>query len=60
MQIEDLATPITPLINKIERDSIEFAQSIIKGPKPGKKEPLTKIERRAINFAKDLIGRFPK
>ena len=60
MQQKDLATPTTPMINKIERDAIEFAESILNGPKAGKKEPLTRIERRAIEFAKKLLGRFHK
>ena len=39
-------------INKIERDAINFAQLIIRGPKKGQKDPLMKIERHAINKIK--------
>ena len=46
------------LINKIEREAIEFAQSILTEPKKGKTDPLSKIEREAINYAKKLVGRF--
>lgn len=51
-------TPATPMINEIERDAISFAQSILNGPRNGEKEPLTKIERRAVDFAKGLLARF--
>ena len=53
-------TPTTPMINEIERDAISFAQSILNGPKPGEKEPLTKIERCAVEFAKGLLARFDR
>jgi transcriptional regulator with XRE-family HTH domain len=46
------------LINKIEREAIEFAQSILTEPKKGKTDPLSKIEREAINYAKKLLGKF--
>ena len=48
----------SPLINKVERDAIEFAQTILKGPGKGRADPLTETERQAIAFAKRLIKRF--
>lgn len=47
-----------PLIHDIEREAIEFAQSIIHGANKGEKDVLTKIERDAINYAKNLINKF--
>ena len=47
-----------PMINKIERDAIDFAQSLLNEPTKGKRDPLTKIERDAIAYAKKLLGMF--
>ena len=49
-----------PMINKIEREAIEFAQSLLKGPKKGQTVPLSKIEREAIAYARNLLGKFKK
>ncbi len=46
------------MINQIERDAIEFAQSLLSGPKKGKSDNLSRIERDAINFAKSLLSKF--
>ena len=51
-------TPKDLMLNRIERDAIEFAQSILNVPKKGKKDPLSKIERDAINFAESLLRKF--
>jgi transcriptional regulator with XRE-family HTH domain len=47
-----------PMINKIERDAIEYAQSVLSGPSKGQPDPLSKIEREAIAFAKKLLAMF--
>jgi len=47
-----------PMINQIEREAIEFAQSVLRGPGKGQSDPLGKTEREAIAFAKKLLGRF--
>ena len=47
-----------PMINKIEREAIEFAQTLLNGPRKGRADPLSKIEREAIAYAKKLLGRF--
>lgn len=47
-----------PMINKIEREAIEFAQTLLDGPKKGKADPLSKIERDAIAYAKNLLSKF--
>ncbi len=47
-----------PMINKIEREAIEFAQSLLNGPRKGRADPLSKIEREAIAYAKNLLGLF--
>ncbi|MGJ8559612.1 MAG: helix-turn-helix domain-containing protein [Litorimonas sp.] len=49
-----------PLINKIERDAIEFAQSLLKDPSKTRIGPLSKIEREAIAYAKSLLSLFDK
>ncbi len=43
---------------KIEREAIEFAQSIINSPKKGQKDALTKLERDALSYAKKILGKF--
>lgn len=47
-----------PMVNKIERDAIEFAQSLLTKPKNGKADSLSKIEREAIAYAKNLLRKF--
>ncbi len=42
----------------IEREAIEFAQSVINGPQKDQQDSLTKLERDAINYAKKLLGKF--
>jgi transcriptional regulator with XRE-family HTH domain len=41
--------------NKVEREAINFAQLIFRGPKKGAKDPLMKIERDAINTVKGIL-----
>ncbi len=48
------------MINRIEREAIEFAQSLLAEPKKGQAGPLSKIERDAIAYAKNLLGMFGK
>ena len=50
--------PKQPMINKIEREAIEFAQSLLAGPKKGQADPLSKVEREAIAYAKNLLSKF--
>jgi len=47
-----------PMINKIEREAIEFAQALLAAPAKGKIHPLSKIERDAIAYAKNLLKLF--
>lgn len=47
-----------PMINKIEREAIEFAQTLLNGPRKRQADPLSKIEREAIAYAKKLLGMF--
>ncbi len=47
-----------PLLNEIEIEAIEFAQAILKGPKKADSDPMTKLERDAINYAKNLLSKF--
>ena len=46
------------MLMQIERDAIDFAQSILGRRKRGIKAPLSKIERHAIDYAKKLIAKF--
>tara|TARA_R110000751_G_scaffold18294_3_gene55840 strand:+ start:36804 stop:36950 length:147 start_codon:yes stop_codon:yes gene_type:complete len=46
------------MINKIEREAIEFAQSLLNEPRKGQADRLSKIEREAINYAKNLLRKF--
>ena len=56
MRTEDRKDQPQPaMINKIERDAIEFAQSLLNEPPNGQPDSLSKIERKAINYAKDLL-----
>ena len=50
--------PKQPMINKIERDAIEYAQSLLTEPKKGQADSLSKIERDAIAYAKKLLSMF--
>jgi transcriptional regulator with XRE-family HTH domain len=52
--------PKQPMINKIERDAIEFAQSLLAEPTKGEADSLSKIEREAISYAKNLLKMFGK
>ena len=56
--LEKADQPRQPMINKIEREAIEFAQSLLNGPRKGRADPLSKIEREAIAYAKNLLGLF--
>lgn len=47
-----------PMINEIEREAIDFAQSLLAGPKKGQADSLSKIERDAITYAKNLLSKF--
>ena len=47
-----------PIINKIEREAIKFAQSLSRGPKKGQADSLSKIERESINYSKKLLSKF--
>jgi len=47
-----------PMINKIEREAIDFAQSLLTGPGKGQADSLSKIERKAIAYAKNLLRKF--
>ena len=57
---EQADQPKQPMINKIEREAIEFAQSLLTEPKKGQADPLSKIEREAIAYAKNLLSMFEK
>lgn len=46
------------MLMQIEREAIEFAQSILNGPKRGKTDQLSKIERQALDYAKKLVAKF--
>lgn len=46
------------MINEIEREAIEFAQSILEGKQTGAASKLTQIERQAVNYAKNLLRKF--
>jgi len=46
------------MINQIELEAIEFAQSILDRPQKERADPLTKIERQAIEYAKTLLKKF--
>ena len=50
--------PRQPMINKIEREAIEFAQTLLNGPRKRQADPLSKIEREAIAYAKNLLKMF--
>ena len=50
--------PKPPMINEIEREAIEFAQSLLAEPKKGQAAPLSKIEREALAYAKNLLRKF--
>jgi transcriptional regulator with XRE-family HTH domain len=55
---EQTDQPKQAMINEIEREAIEFAQSMLTGPKEGHADPLSKIEREAIAYAKNLLSKF--
>ena len=47
-----------PMINEIEREAIEYAQSLLNGTDNGNRDPLSKIERDAIAYARNLLKKF--
>jgi transcriptional regulator with XRE-family HTH domain len=49
-----------PHINKAEREAINFAQLLFRGPKKGEKDPLMRIERDAIDKVKAIWKTFKK
>lgn len=53
---EEQAIPVQLL--DIEREAIDFAQSILNDPKPGTKDSVTSVEREAISYAKRLLNKF--
>ena len=55
---EKAEQPRQPMINKIEREAIEFAQTLLNDPSKGQADPVSKIEREAIAYAKKLLGMF--
>ncbi len=48
----------TLMMNKIEREAIEFAQSLLDNPQNNQSGALSKIEKDAIAYAKKLLGMF--
>ncbi|MBB6521907.1 helix-turn-helix domain-containing protein [Pseudoteredinibacter isoporae] len=50
--------PKQPMINEIEREAIEFAQTILNDPKKGQADTLSQVERDAIRYARNLLGKF--
>ena len=48
----------TLMMNKIEREAIEFAQSLLENPQNNQSGALSKIEKDAIAYAKKLLGMF--
>ncbi|ASP48348.1 helix-turn-helix domain-containing protein [Cognaticolwellia beringensis] len=50
--------PKLPEINATEREAIKFAQAIFRKPKKGQPDPLWRIEREAIDYAKRLLSKF--
>lgn len=50
--------PKQSMLNKIEREAIEFAQSLLNHPKKGQPDRLSKIERDAIIYAQNLLRKF--
>ena len=56
--VTDQETTDQPMINKIEREAIEYAQSVLTGPRKGQSDPLSKTEREAIAYAKRLLRMF--
>lgn len=57
---EQADQPKQPMINKIEREAIDFAQSLLTEPKKGQADSLSKVERKAIAYAKNLLKMFEK
>jgi len=47
-----------PMINRIEREAIDFAQSLLAEPRKGQADSLSKIEREAIAYARNLLSKF--
>jgi transcriptional regulator with XRE-family HTH domain len=49
--------PVQARPNSKEKEAIKFSQTLFKEPKRGKTDPLTKIERNAINYGKSLLNK---
>ncbi len=49
---------VTSQLMDIERDAIDFALSILKGPKKGDRDPISAVERNALNYAKNILRKF--
>ena len=47
-----------PMLHEIESEAIEFAQRILNGPTRECSDPLSKIEREALDYAKQLLSKF--
>ncbi|MDO6719169.1 helix-turn-helix transcriptional regulator [Psychrosphaera sp. 1_MG-2023] len=45
-------------LNTFEKEAIRFAKSIFQTPKKEQADPLTKIERKAIDYGKSLLKKF--
>ena len=58
IELESAVMPQQPRINETERVAIKFAQSIFRGPSEGQPDPLWKMEREAIDYAKRLLKKF--
>lgn len=49
---------VEPMINEIEREAIDYAQTLLNGLDTSKRDPLSKIERAAITYARNLLKKF--
>lgn len=45
-------------LNTFEKEAIKFGKSIFQTPKKDQADPLTKIERKAIDYSKSLLKKF--
>lgn len=48
----------SPLLLEIEREAIEFAQSLLKGSSKDGSSSLSKLESDAVQYAKNLLKKF--
>ncbi|MEM7328813.1 MAG: hypothetical protein AAF437_08750 [Pseudomonadota bacterium] len=46
------------MINQVEREAIDFAQSILSAKTTESTGPLSKIERQALEYARNLLKKF--